>query len=154
MFIGKCIGYFNYRYYICLICYIWLGVMFVSIYCMGFVWIIFGEFLFYNFMCFCFLLIFFLFGMLDFYIVIVCLFILVFIFFWLIIIFFLVWYFKYIIYNFIIYERRYNIYIYNFGLRENIRYIFGSKWYICWLFFWIFFFFFRGRNVVFNFSKF
>lgn len=137
MFTGKCIGYFNHRYYICLICYTWLGAMFASTYCMGFAWTILGEFSFYNLMCFCFPLILLLFGMLDFYTAIVCLLTLVSTLFWLIITFLLSWHSKHIIYNLTTHERRHNIYTYNLGLRENIRHIFGSKWYICWLFPWI-----------------
>lgn len=137
MFTGKCIGYFNHRYYICLICYTWLGAMFASTYCMGFAWTILGEFSFYNLMCFCFPIFLFLFGMLDFYTAIICLLTLVSTLFWAIISFLIVWHSKHIIYNLTTHERRHNIFTYNLGCRENIRHIFGSKWYICWLFPWI-----------------
>ena len=49
----------------------------------------------------------------------------------------MVWHSKHLYYNLTTYERRHDVHMYDLGWKENLKQVFGARWYIAWLFPWI-----------------
>ncbi|KAK3087808.1 hypothetical protein FSP39_010908 [Pinctada imbricata] len=134
MFTGKCIGYFNHRYYILLVIYAWLGAMFCLTYSFRFTWLLLGGFSWGNLLCFILPLVAFMCGVLEFYTSMICFITLLMLLFSTVLIFLMIWHSKHIYFNMTTFERRRDQYKYDLGWRENLKEIFGTRWYIAWLF--------------------
>lgn len=133
IYTGRCIGYYNYRFYLTLLMYCLLLAIFTSSISLSLAWEMLGEFSAYNLAGFVFPLVMFVVGVFDFYKTYVVLISFVCTLFSLMLSGLAIWHTKHVRHNMTAHERLQGNQSYDLGLTENLRQIFGQKWRVSWI---------------------
>ncbi|XP_061163830.1 probable palmitoyltransferase ZDHHC24 [Saccostrea echinata] len=133
IYTGRCIGYFNYRYYLTILFYSLMLAVFTSTMSMSLAWDMLGDFSAYNLLGFIFPIVMFVFGVFNFYKAYTVLMSFIATLFSVMLSILTVWHIKHVCHNMTTYERRHGIYTYDLGLWENLRQILGKNWRVSWL---------------------